>query len=351
MRYLSRWKVWLPLLAAIATTFGVVIVVSDDNGDNVPDHVTVVVNRAAGDGVPTRTLTVPEAAVDRARKALESDLRSTPEQTPDQQVQNAGERAAQIRATEDPLPTAGATQGFAGCVSKFVVNQSSRGGVRPQVQVLHYTVSGNRPGWDDVNAIVALFNRASFQASSNFVIDGEGHCAYIVPIENKAWTQAGGNPFAVSYEVINTGSESVYLAPAGLAKLRSVMREVARRTGIPLRQGRINGCAPAVSGIVQHKDGGICWGGHGDIGPFSVPPIVAFVARAPVRYTAREQRILASVAVRSDRGGHSHAFWCRRTQAQRLAIRRAARARRGGWDHADRAARFQGFSRAHKARC
>lgn len=341
--------VLVALLAGGTLTF--VIDADGPDGPTPPVTFTYKVNAAAGDGVPTRTLAVPEAAVARARDALEGDLRTAPEQTPDTQIDAAHETADEIRAREDPLPTAGASRGFAGCVTKFVVNQSGRGGVRPQVQVLHYTVSGNRPGWDDVNAVVALFNRSSFQASSNFVIDGEGHCAYIVPIENKAWTQAGGNPFAISYEVINTGSESVYLAPAGLAKLRSVMREVARRTGIPLRAGRISGCTPTVSGIVDHRQGGICWGGHGDIGPFQLAPIVAFVARAPVNYSPRERRILAGVAARGDRGGHSHAFWCQRAQAQRIAIRRAARTTSHGWDHRHRAERFQAISKPYAKAC
>jgi hypothetical protein len=89
------------------------------------------------------------------------------------------------------------------------------------------------PGWADVNAIVNLF--AHEEASSNFVLDGEGHCAYIVPIEFKAWTQAGGNPFSVSVEVIDTGKESIYLAPAGLKQLRVIARWVNKQTGIPIR--------------------------------------------------------------------------------------------------------------------
>jgi N-acetyl-anhydromuramyl-L-alanine amidase AmpD len=64
--------------------------------------------------------------------------------------------------------------------------------------VLHYTVSPNRVGWSDVNAVVAEFANPAFQASSNYVIDGEGHCAYIVRESDKAWTQAAANPFAIS---------------------------------------------------------------------------------------------------------------------------------------------------------
>jgi N-acetyl-anhydromuramyl-L-alanine amidase AmpD len=114
------------------------------------------------------------------------------------------------------LPTAGASAGFQGCATRFVRNQSGRGGIRPQWQVWHYTVSHNVPGWADVNSVVALFDRASSQASSNFVIDAEGHCAYIVPIEAKAWTQAAGNPFSISYEIVDYGNEPAYMGVGGV---------------------------------------------------------------------------------------------------------------------------------------
>jgi hypothetical protein len=351
----SRWKVWLPLLLTVLAGVGVTVIVSDDDGDNVPDHVSVTVNKAAGDGQPTKTITVPKAAVVQARQDAEDRaLRDeTPPAVPDAQLEQRDQAVQENIERTDPLPTAGASQGFAGCVTRFVVNQSSRGGVRPSVQVLHYTVSGNRAGWSDVNAIVALFNTRSFAASSNFVIDGEGNCAYIVPIEAKAWTQAGGNPFAISYEIVNTGSEGTYIAPAGLAKLASVMREVARRTGIPIRRGAINGCSPSRSGIVQHRDGGSCWGGHGDIAPYPVDPVIRAVAVgvAPATPLTRgEQRIVARVT--NPKGsGHTRRYWCSRDARQRAAIRTAARARKGGWDQRKRGERYQALARPFKARC
>ena len=307
------------LVAAMCVGGTLTVVLTDGDGDGRPDHVTVTVNAAPGDGRPAATITVPTHAVEQARDSLESDLRAAPAGTPRDLLDAAGDQAASIRATETPLPTAGASQGFAGCVTRFVRDQSSRNGVRPQVQVLHYTVSPNRSGWSDVNAIVALFDTPSFQASSNFVIDGEGHCAFVVPIEVKAWTQAAANPFSISYEIINTGSESVYLAPAGLAKLRSVMREVANRTGIPLRRGAVSGCTVTRTGIVQHRDFGICGGGHGDIAPFALDPIIDYVARPGTPLTRVEQRINVGIAHPAGTG-HSRRYWCQRSIAQRRAI-------------------------------
>jgi hypothetical protein len=249
---------------------------SDDHPDK-PTAVTVTVTVDGLDAgkAPDRTVEVPAAVIKQAAPKVHDQLADeTPAGVPARELDAAAIAEQKIADTQDPLPTGGATQGFAGCRTSFVANQSSRRGVRPQVQVLHYTVSPNRPGWSDVDAIVALFDRPSFQASSNFVIDSEGHCAYIVPIEAKAWTQAAGNPFSVSYEIVATGREARYLEPAGMAKLKSVVAEVHRRTGIPLRRGSVSGCVPTRTGIIDHTSWGTCGGGHSDIGPFDVGAVV-----------------------------------------------------------------------------
>jgi hypothetical protein len=265
----TRMRALLAAVTIVLAVFGITLAVDDTNQDGRPDQVTVKVNEAAGDGQPTTTITVPEPVVDRAEEKLHDHLGSPAVPGTTQQLMNNAEQAAdQIKATKPPLPTAGASPGIPGCRTRFVRNQSSRNGVRPVQHWLHYTVSPNRPGLSDVNAIVALFDRASFQASSHFVIDREGNCAYIVPLEAKSWTQAAANPWAVSYEIINSGSEATFMDSAGYAKLRLVMHEVSRRTGIPMKRGAVSACRPTVFGIVQHADGGICAGGHHDIGPF-----------------------------------------------------------------------------------
>jgi hypothetical protein len=275
------------LIAIFTAIAAFTISISIDTTDDGHGHrnVTFKVNQARDDGRPTLQVGVPAAVVAVAAPTLEDSLKDeTPpeaEQVVPGQLTAAQEAAARIRATQPPLPTAGASAGFQGCVTRFVGNQSSRRGVRPQLQVLHYTVSPNVIGWADVNAVVGLFSRFSSQASSNFVIDGEGHCAYIVPIEAKAWTQAAGNPFSVSYEIINSGRESEYLATAGYARLRDVMNQVALRTGIPMRRGAVVGCVPTRTGIVQHKDFGICGGGHVDISPFNADQVIKILSTVP----------------------------------------------------------------------
>lgn len=265
----------LAVIIAVSA-FGVGLAVAPEDHPPKPDAtLTVPVDGLDAGSAPDRKVEVPRTLVNEIAPKVEDQLNAPPAATPNSQLQGAQDAAHAIRRSQAPLPTAGASAGFKGCRTSFVRNQSSRRGVRPQWQVLHLTVSPNRPGWSDVDAIVALFNRSSSQASSNFVIDAEGHCAYIVPIEAKPWTQAAANPFSVSYEIVNTGGEARYLGLAGMAKLKSVVHEVARRTGIPLRRGSTNNCAPGRSGLVQHRDFGICGGGHVDILKFNADVIIA----------------------------------------------------------------------------
>lgn len=288
---------WLAAIAAllvsiVALTVSLSIDTTNDGHGHKVTKVTFHVDRSGAAGVQTGTIQVPQAAVNQTAAIPDKQLRDeTPalaQQVAPGQLTAAQQAVAQIKATQPPLPTAGASAGFIGCRTEFVRNQSDRHGVRPQLQVLHYTVSPNRLGWSDVDAVVHLFDTTAAQASSNFVIDSEGNCAYIVPIEAKAWTQAAANPYSVSYEIIDMGNESVYLQPAGLAKLRSVMEQVSVRTGIPMRAGKVNGCVPLVSGIVQHADFGYCGGGHHDIGPFPEGKVVkTLVVSQPVPRTVK----------------------------------------------------------------
>jgi hypothetical protein len=73
-----------------------------------------------------------------------------------------------VQSQKDLIPKnagLGASDSIPGCVTRFVVNQSFRS-VTPRLFVLHTTVSPNRPGWGDVNAVVGLFNRPAFSAAT-----------------------------------------------------------------------------------------------------------------------------------------------------------------------------------------
>lgn len=227
------------------------------------------------------TVTVPRAAIDQAKQGdlgdhLAAGLRdeSPPGVSPVEI--NASIKKQERLAANDQLPIVqpDAAPVQRGCRSEFVRNYSTRRGVRPREWTLHYTVSPNRPGWSDVNAVVALFNTSRSQASSNYVVDAEGHCAYIVRESDKAWTQAGGNPYSISVEIINSGHEETLAGSAGLKKVGLIISDSAKRWQIPLSRGIVAGCIPVKPGIIQHKDWGLCGGGHFDIAPFSVAPVI-----------------------------------------------------------------------------
>jgi hypothetical protein len=347
------------LVAALAVAAAVVLPLAIDDGEDGPSTVTVTVNDRPGDRVPEAEVTVPEPVLEQATRVTESDLRHpspVAQAVAPEQIQEAAEQQQRIRETQDPLPVAGASQGVRGCVTRFVRNQSSRAGVRPQQHWLHYTVSQNRPGWSDVNAIVAFFDQSSSQASSHFVIDREGNCAYTVPIERNSWTQAAANRIAVSYEIINSGSEGSFMDSAGYAKLRAVMRIVSQRTGIPMRRGRVEGCRAAVPGIVHHKDGGVCAGGHVDITPYSIDQVVKIVtAGGSTAATAQDLAVLtkgeraAAECLIRERGHRKrsnapiHRRRSRECKAQlhRYNERIHGAAKETGWDRLNRRARHR----------
>ena len=220
-------------------------------------------------GTRAQTLTVPQSALDAAKAGL-ADHRNARDQAP------AGAPATVIRnaqaqdsrlAHNDKLPRVfpDAAPEQRGCMTRLVQDYSSRNGVAPRVFVLHYTVSPNVPGWNDVNAVVGLFDTWAYQASSNYVIDGEGHCAYIVRETDKAWTQAAANPVAISVEVIATGRENSYIAPAGLHKLAEVISDALNRWHIPLQLGAFQNGVLTRPGVLDHRMLGAAGGGHYDI--------------------------------------------------------------------------------------
>lgn len=271
-------------LLALAVAFLTLLVVIDVTSHEERRPSPTVTKTLAGPQPGKQTITVPTEAIDEAKASdvgHHDDLRDElPANVPLKDLTAAAQQQDDLAANDGlPVVTPLAAPEQRGCTSRFVRNYSSRRGVRPRLWVLHYTVSPNRPGWSDVNSIVSLFDTASFQASSNYVVDNEGHCAYIVRESDKAWTQATANPVSISVEVINTGKESTYAASAGLARLAQVISDSAKRWDIPIRRGKVSGCVVATSGILAHTDLGACGGGHADINPFSVDQVIAAVLK------------------------------------------------------------------------
>lgn len=142
--------------------------------------------------------------------------------------------------------------------------QSSRGGVKPRLIVLHITVSHNRPGNADVKAIADYFGRLSTQASSHLIVDAEGNSCRCVPDSAKAWTQAAYNPQSLSIEQVEYADKprSAWLSEnaKGLDETAKFVAAWSVQYGIPLRLG-------TSSGVCQHRDLGAAGGGHVDCGP------------------------------------------------------------------------------------
>ena len=222
-------------------------------------------------GTPAVTLTVPKSVAQQTAVALDTHQNArdeTPAGAPAAVVDAAQQQDARLAAS-DKLPPVfpDAAPQQRGCITHLVQDYSSRNGVAPRAFVLHYTVSPNVPGWADVNAVVGIFNNWAYQASSNYVIDGEGNCAYIVRETDKAWTQAAANPVAISVEVIDTGHEATYMAPAGMRKLAMVVSDALARWHIPVQLAAFENGVLTRPGIIDHRMLGVAGGGHFDIDP------------------------------------------------------------------------------------
>lgn len=266
---------------------------------------TVTVRPTTGPPIVAKAATVAKAraqAVDgQAAPTGEAEVKGGKAEalTPAARARLDRQARAGTSGSDSPTPIAqGASFSQEGCRTIPVANYSSRGSSRPGLGVAHYTVSKNRPGWGDVLAIVGLFNNPRFQASSNYVIDAEGHCAYIVSEAGKAWTQGGMNPAsACSIEQIGDASDNGYRGP-GLAKAALVFRACFRRWGIPIRLGATSGCNITRTGLVDHKELG-CGNDHTDISPYSVATILRAMgsssssAAATAKLTKAERQIVA----------------------------------------------------------
>lgn len=312
-------------LAAVVAVVTITVVVSDGDHDGRPDAVTVRLGPVAQarPDVPD-TLTIPTPALDAAKASGADDHAGSRDEAPDgvaPEELRAGQRQQDDLAQRDDLPvvTPAAAPTQRGCRSRFVRNVSSRRGVRPRLWVIHYTVSANRPGWGDVDAITGLFNTPSFAASSNYVVDADGNCNYIVRESDKAWTQATFNPVSISVEIIATGREGRLAGPAGYRRLGQVISDSAKRWDIPLRQGAVKGCTVTRSGIVTHQMLGACGGGHSDISPYGLAAVIdaAKAARKP-----------APVGTAADRALCRKLVWYRRHRPTGTTARRRAIARR-----------------------
>lgn len=291
MKSLSRERLLALLAAVIAATAGLTVVITDDDGDGRPDR--IVVQKRAPQGDLVAAAEPGKAVTEPARSELRDE---TPPEVPQddlregRQVNNVFEDALR-----PPLPPVGAQnyevqKDFSGHVySDFVA------GITPTEFCLHYTVSPNVPGWGDVYAIRDYFKRTRI-ASATFIADFEGHILQMVPLDHKSWTQGAFNPYCrASIEIIATGAETQaqWLASPLIRDriLSSLMRDVMRRYGLPLRFVDPIGCG-APPGYTDHNHIE-CGNDHTDVGQqFPFAALAAQLAESPCIARCKQEKVV-----------------------------------------------------------
>lgn len=282
-------KLVAAVLAALIAA-GVIITVADNNGNGKPDQITITIGAAARPAAPPPPGSDAQTAIgnpaDPVARPVTVDANHSsdgeptvgagshedlvdefPGGVPQAQLEKGVQQDTAPGKTA-PLPVGG-SQNYT-CRYKPVGNQSSRNGQQALLAVLHYTVSQNRPGLSDVNAIWGLFNTRSFAASSTFIIDFEGNCLRLMNEKAKPWTQGNFNGRSISVEIVATGGETrQQWLDAPLIKngiLSSLWRDVMRRNGIPLRRVDPSGCTVQQAGWTDH-DALECGNDHHDVRP------------------------------------------------------------------------------------
>lgn len=269
-------KRWLAVLAAIFTCLGTVlgVLVDDGGGGETPPAQTV---EAAPTPQEVKEI-VAEAPPAGELQADPDVLRDeTPPNVPVEKLEE-GEREAEkivseldVSPANSPNPVAGA-QGYS-CRKSF--QTAGVGAYRSYwLQfVWHFTVSANRPGWDDVYAIKNYLQ--SVGLSATFIIDAEGHCLQTAPLDRNPQTQGPFNTSSVSVEIIATGKETraewlaMPLIKDGI--LAALTRDHLLGAGLPLKFVDPVGCTPK-AGVTDH-DALECGNNHWDVGeqfPFEV---------------------------------------------------------------------------------
>lgn len=297
------WRQVLPILIAVFALFGVNLVVDTGTPDEPekPSSITITVNTNTG---PT-TITTTPAAVEAAAPVDAGGRDETPPGlSPEAVAAAAAQQDLFAKKDRLPLTQPDAAPEQPGCRSNFVKSYSSRGGTKPRLIVEHYTVSGNLPGFRDINALTAYSNNTANGVSWTYNFDRDGNCAYTVRETDKPWTQATMNRVSIGIEIINRGAgDGPLFTSSGLKRHARVVSDISRRWDIPVRRGKINRstCTVVRSGILDHNSLGTCGGNHFDITPYDVDKIITAVRvyRAKTDATTRRCNELAALRKRA----------------------------------------------------
>jgi hypothetical protein len=286
---ISARSVAAAALLAVLATVGITIIATDDGngGRTVTVHVGAKATAAPAavsvDGPDADTKRDDKLPLNASAKAV---YRSAATIAPDVLGDMRGHDPTQASVVRGPL----ASQEWPGCKTAFVRAFSQRTSPIRAI-ALHYTAGPNITGWGDVDGLTGFSNNTANQVSWHFGIDREGHCAYNVPITQKAWTISGLNSQTVNLEIVGTGHEPDYAGP-GITRVARVVARIGRIEQIPLRLGATDGnCHVTRTGIITHWMGGPCSGGHIDIRPYDIVKVIARIRQLTVPQVSATDRL------------------------------------------------------------
>lgn len=149
-------------------------------------------------------------------------------------------------------------------------NRSSRGGLLPTLIVIHATISPNRPGLSDLEAIGSWFQNTSSQVSAHVCTDNEGNSARYVDGRDKAW-------HCMAYNGVSLGIEQVLPDTTGREITADLYKETARWVAywskiwhIPIQIAQVREGRVTRPGVCRHSGLGPLGGGHSDPGHYDM---------------------------------------------------------------------------------
>ena len=262
---LPKFPQWVYVVLAIFVSGGTLtFALVDGDGDGHPDRIDITAKVDPID--PGPTIAAPPKQVERAAEQAErahgqlEHEHDGPGKPPDREQLEQNREVIERDDVEGLSPTlaGGATFNQRGCRT-IPIGANFTPGRRATPTIagpVHETVSPEIPGWGDVLGIGPnFFGRPGTGASSHYVIDGEGHCAYIVRETDTAWTAGNMNwASACQIEMIGTPDANGWHRSAGMAKATLVLRDCSKRWGIPIQVGNTAGCNVLRAGLVDHNE-------------------------------------------------------------------------------------------------
>lgn len=141
-------------------------------------------------------------------------------------------------------------------------NHSSRFGRKPNLIVLHATVSHNRPGVRDLRDLGNYFALRPTRASAHVATDADGNSGRYVWDGDKAWHCVAYNGRSLGVEQIWAPGETWHIE--GVRETARWIAQWSKLYNIPIRQGAVRFGVVTKPGVVTHKQLGRLGGGHTD---------------------------------------------------------------------------------------